>query len=82
MIKVDGIVVVKAPGMTDLQINPKDLEYNKSKEITSKMQDVYIKLILCGEVYDEWFSTFLKGKTTIYSKIHNESNSVAYLSNG
>ena len=62
MIKINGIICVKAPGMDDLVINDKDLEYEKSKEISSKMQDVLIKLILCGDVYDEWFSTYLKGR--------------------
>ena len=61
MIKINGSICVKAPGMDDLLINDKDLEYEKSKEISSKMQDVHIKLILCGDVYDEWFSTYLKG---------------------
>ena len=62
MKKVDGNICVKAPGMDDLVIDAKDLEYEKSREISSKMQDVHIKLILCGEVYDEWFSTYLKGR--------------------
>ena len=62
MIKINGSICVKAPGMDDLVINNKDLEYEKSKEISSKMQDVHIKLILCGDVYDEWFSTYLKGR--------------------
>ena len=62
MIKINGSICVKAPGMDDLLINDKDLEYEKSKEISSKMQDVHIKLILCGDVYDEWFSTYLKGR--------------------
>ena len=61
MTKINGSICVKAPGMDDLLINDKDLEYEKSKEISSKMQDVHIKLILCGDVYDEWFSTYLKG---------------------
>ena len=61
MTKVNGSICVKAPGMDDLVINDKDLEYEKSKEISSKMQDVHIKLILCGDVYDEWFSSYLKG---------------------
>ena len=47
--------------MNDLIINPKDLEYDTSKEICSKMFDVNIKLILCGKLYDEWLSTYLKG---------------------
>ena len=62
MIKINGSICVRAPGMDDLVINDKDLEYDKSKEISSKMQDVHIKLILCGDVYDEWFSTYLKGR--------------------
>ena len=61
MTKINGSICVKAPGMDDLVINNKDLEYEKSKEISSKMQDVHIKLILCGDIYDEWFSTYLKG---------------------
>ena len=61
MDNVDGNINVKAPGMADLEIDATDLQYTKENEISSKMQDVYIKLILCGKVYDEWFSTFLKG---------------------
>ena len=68
MIKIEGNICVKAPGMDDLIIDAKDLEYEKSREISSKMQDVHIKLVLCGEVYDEWFSTYLKGKNVnLYS---------------
>ena len=48
--------------MDDLTIDPKDLEYEKSREFTSKMQEVDIKLIFCGKVYDEWLSNFLLGK--------------------
>lgn len=62
MIKINGNICVKAPGMDDLIIDAKDLEYEKSREISSKMQDVHIKLVLCGDVYDEWFSTYLKGR--------------------
>lgn len=62
MMKVDGNVCVKAPGMNDLIIDAKDLEYEKSREISSKMQDLHIKLVLCGDIYDEWFSTYLKGR--------------------
>ena len=61
MISVDGKIYLKAPGMNDLMIDSKDLQYDTSKEICSKMFDVNIKLILCGKVYDEWFSTYLKG---------------------
>ena len=61
MENVNGNINVKAPGMADLEINARDLQYKEENEIASKMQDVYIKLILCGKVYDEWFSTFLKG---------------------
>ena len=68
MIKIEGNICVKAPGMDDLIIDAKDLEYEKSREISSKMQDVHIKLVLCGEVYDEWFSTYLKGRNVdLYS---------------
>jgi hypothetical protein len=58
---VDGKIYLKAPNMNDLMVSPKDLEYDTSKEICSKMFDVDIKLILCGKAYDEWFSTYLKG---------------------
>ena len=58
----DGRTCLKAPGMDDLTIDPKDLEYEKSREFTSKMQEVDIKLIFCGKVYDEWLSNFLLGK--------------------
>jgi len=61
MENVNGNINVKAPGMADLEIDATDLEYKQENEISSKMQDVYIKLILCGKPYDEWFSTFLKG---------------------
>ena len=62
MVVEDGITCLKAPGMDDLTIDPKDLEYEKSREFTSKMQEVDIKLIFCGKVYDEWLSNFLLGK--------------------
>ena len=78
MMKVDGNIVVKAPGMNDLVIDAKDLEYEKSREISSKMQDVHIKLILCGDVYDEWFSTYLKGTRLylmqMFRKNYNQKN--------
>ena len=85
MIKIEGNICVKAPGMDDLIIDAKDLEYEKSREISSKMQDVHIKLVLCGEVYDEWFSTYLKGSNVnLYSNngsrisIRKASNSMIF----
>ena len=62
ILKANGLLYLKAPGMTDLQIASKDLEYEKTKEISSKVIDVNVKIIVCGKVYDEWVSTFLIGK--------------------
>ena len=70
MVVEDGITCLKAPGMDDLTIDPKDLEYEKSREFTSKMQEVDIKLIFCGKVYDEWLSNFLLGKIKLTLVIH------------
>ena len=69
MTKINDKICVKAPGMDDLIIDKKDLEYDKSREISSKMQDVFIKLILCGDVYDQWFSTYLKGIKNKFDKM-------------
>ena len=71
MVVEDGITCLKAPGMDDLTIDPKDLEYEKSREFTSKMQEVDIKLIFCGKVYDEWLSNFLLGKIKLTLVIHS-----------
>ena len=53
---------LKAPGMQHLLIEPEDLAYDKSKEISSKFLDVNITTILCGEKYDKWISTYFMGK--------------------